>query len=451
MKPPPLICWGLARFLSGKTINGELDSVEGRWRRFLDHLAGLPVADRLGAFNAFLKSVPPEDEEEIITAIVNEKPERPPPPPEADDAPGADAGLVRLTCAADITPSEVEWLWSGRIPRGMVTLFAGDPKLGKSFVTLAMAAAESRGAQLPGGIIPDGPGSVIILSAEDDPSRTIVPRLKAAGSDLKRIHLLESVMIPRDSSDPKRTLPPTERFPSLCEDIGVIEAAADRLGDCRLIIFDPVTAYLDGVDDHRNAELRGVLTPLKKLAEHLNVAVVMVSHLSKSGGVNGKHRVIGSIAYVGVSRANFLFVRDRTDLTDRRVLMLDNGGNLAPTAPTLAYVIEDRGDGPRVEWLDEPVAITVDEALAAESAAAAPGNPAKAGERKEAADWLKEMLHQGPVLAKEILESAPKCGIAPRTLRRAKEDMGVESYREGFGKDSKCFWRMPNASADPAE
>ena len=43
-----------------------------------------------------------------------------------------------------------------------------------------------------------------------------------------------------------------------------IAAAADRLGDCRLIVVDPVSAYLGGVDDHRNAEVRGILSPLRR-------------------------------------------------------------------------------------------------------------------------------------------------------------------------------------------
>ncbi len=51
---------------------------------------------------------------------------------------------VRMTCAFDLEPREVEWLWAGRVPLGMITMFAGDPKLGKSIVTLAMAAAVSR-------------------------------------------------------------------------------------------------------------------------------------------------------------------------------------------------------------------------------------------------------------------------------------------------------------------
>ena len=54
-------------------------------------------------------------------------------------------------------------------------MFAGDPKLGKSYVTLAMAAALSRGLPLPMSDQPARPGSTILMSAEDDPSRTIVP------------------------------------------------------------------------------------------------------------------------------------------------------------------------------------------------------------------------------------------------------------------------------------
>lgn len=50
--------------------------------------------------------------------------------------------LLRLY---DITREQLEWLWPGRIPLGKLTLLAGDPGLGKSFVTLDLAARVSRG------------------------------------------------------------------------------------------------------------------------------------------------------------------------------------------------------------------------------------------------------------------------------------------------------------------
>src|SRR5262249_6783705 len=153
-----------------------------------------------------------------------------------------------------------------------LTTFSGDPKLGKSFVTLSIAAAVSRGAPLPDDDPPDRPGSVILLSAEDDPARTIVPRLCAAGADLTRIHILESIIQPGlAAGDRPGVLPTVERLPSLLDhDLAVIEARAARLSDCRLIVVDPVSAYLGGKDDHRNAELRGVLSPLKAMAQRLN-------------------------------------------------------------------------------------------------------------------------------------------------------------------------------------
>ena len=46
----------------------------------------------------------------------------------------------------------------------MITMFAGDPKLGKSYVTLSMAAALSRGLPLPCGDQPDRPGSTILMT-----------------------------------------------------------------------------------------------------------------------------------------------------------------------------------------------------------------------------------------------------------------------------------------------
>jgi len=347
-------------------------------------------------------------------------------------APTARGRGVKMTCAIDLEPRDVEWLWPGRVPLGMITMFAGDPKLGKSLVTLAMAAALSRGLPLPQGGPVNRSGSTLLMSAEDDAARTIIPRLTAAGADLAKVHILESVVLANGS----------EALPSLRHDIEVITAAAARLGDCRLIVIDPVSAYLKGVDDNRNAALRGVLSPLKTLAERLAAAVVLVSHLTKAASANGKHRVLGSIGYVGACRANHLFVPDPQDPTGRRVLMLDNGGNVAPAAPTLAYTIEDTGDAPRVVWSDEPVPITVEEALRLrpEMAAREP-EP----DMIDCEEWLRATLAGGPILAADLRRAGEEAGFAWITLRRARSRIGAVIRREGFGPGSKYYWQERNA------
>jgi putative DNA primase/helicase len=235
-----------------------------------------------------------------------------------------------------------------------------------------------------------------------------------------------------------------EALPTLRADIDAITIAATRLGDCRLIVIDPISAYLSEVDDDRNVVLRGVLTPLKRLAERLGAAVVLVTHLTKESSANGKRRVLGSIAYVGACRANHLFAADPEDPTGRRVLMLDNGGNVAPPAPTLAYVIEDRDRGPQVTWRDDPVPITIDQALRPASAAHDSAEPVFTG--RECDLWLRETLAAGPVHHAKIMTDGREAGFTPDALRRAKERIGASAFRQGFGPGSQFYWQLKGAS-----
>jgi hypothetical protein len=423
----------------------DLSRASAAFRPLAERLLAASISERQAIWNDFLarrigelcRTSPAQEPKPEPVQQRATLPLQPPATPPAAIAPrpaAAERG-VRITCALQFEPREVEWLWSDRVPLGMITMFAGDPKLGKSFVTLVMAAAVSRGLALPRSNLPSRPASTILMSAEDDPARTIAPRLVAAGADLAKIHVIESVILANGS----------ETLPSLRADVDTISAAAARLGDCRLIVIDPVTAYLKGVDDNRNAMVRGVLSPLRELAERLGAAVVLVSHLTKAASTNGKHRVLGSIAYVGASRANFLFLADPRDPARRRVLMFDNGGNVAPLAPPLAYTIDDQnGQGPRVVWSDEPVAVTVDEALRPR-----PETPARYEERElsDCEQWLQETLAGGPVLAAELRRGCAEAGFALTTLRRARLRIGAVTRREGFGPGSRYFWQsraLPN-------
>ena len=90
---------------------------------------------------------------------------------------------------------KIYWLWQDRIPFGSLCTIAGDPDEGKSLITLYVAARVSRGQKLYDNTTDTEPAEVLILSAEDDPETTLRPRLEAAGANLDRIHLLESVVL----------------------------------------------------------------------------------------------------------------------------------------------------------------------------------------------------------------------------------------------------------------
>ncbi len=213
LRPTPFDAWVLGRLLTGLPVDAVLDAVSRAFQPIARRLASNPLEHRQVLWEAFLDGR--DDRDEIILALAAVDPSGPAPEARV-------RAPCKLTRAADVTCRPVDWLWRNRVPRGMLTLFAGDPKLGKSFVTIAMAAAVSRGVALPGDDPPDRPGSVILLSAEDDPARTIVPRLRAAGADLSRVHILESVYLADGS----------EALPSLRVDAEKIEQTVSSIGDC---------------------------------------------------------------------------------------------------------------------------------------------------------------------------------------------------------------------------
>jgi hypothetical protein len=350
--------------------------------------------------------------------------------------PNGAGGSCILTPLSEIEARPLEWLWPDRIPLGKVALMAGDPSLGKSLVTLDVAARVSRGLAWPDAPLEPrraGAGSVILLSAEDDPADTIKPRLLAAGADTAKVSVLRGMKY-----DDGR-----EGHFSLAADLDKLARELEKLPDVRLIIIDPVSAYMGRTDSHVNAAVRAMLAPLSDLAARRGVAVVLVTHLSKGLGGKAMHRAIGSIAFVGLARAAWHFAADPSD--PERRLMLPVKMNLGKTPAGLAYRVETAcldglGHVPRVAWQAGSVTMTADELLADEAA----GDQSR-GARQEAADWLKDVLACGPVGANEIKKRANEDGIALRTLVRAKKSLDVRAARDG--PDGCWTCQLPDGAA----
>ena len=78
-----------------------------------------------------------------------------------------------------VVPTSLSWLWPKRLALGKLTIFDGDPDVGKSLVTLDLAARLTTGRPFPGCESAAPPGNVIILHGEDAVEDTLVPRLQA--------------------------------------------------------------------------------------------------------------------------------------------------------------------------------------------------------------------------------------------------------------------------------
>ena len=335
--------------------------------------------------------------------------------------------LVKL---ADVKPEPVRWLWPGRIAIGKLTLLSGDPGLGKSLLTIDVAARASTGAPWPDARSErNQDGGVVLLNAEDDLADTIRPRLDAAGADVSRVVALMAVCGDDQDSTYKRPI-------DLSRDLDAVERAIEEVADCRLVVVDPISAYLGKTNSYKDAEVRGLLAPLAELAARRGVAVLAVNHLRKSGGP-AVYRSMGSLAFAAAARAVWAVAKDKQDPSRRLLLPVKN--NLGADTLGLAFaVVSEPEDGPPViAWEPDPVNISADDALAEERAE-------EGSALGEAVDWLRDTLGDGPMEGKNVKGRARTDGIAQRTLDRAKAKLGVIAGPDGFG--GPWVWRLPDPS-----
>ena len=203
-----------------------------------------------------------------------------------------------------------------------------------------------------------------------------------------------------------------------------------------LCVLDPLGALLGKLDTHQNSQVRGVLFPLAEMAARQRVCVVCVHHLNKAYGGKAIYRSSGSLAFTAAARCVHLCCHDKDDESedeaDRRKLFLPVKMNIARRPPGLSYRLTA---DLTVAWGTGTVATTADEAIAET------GRPGpKPESHDEAAEFLAEVLADGPVPSTELYAEAETRGIAKRTLFRAKENLGVGTRRVGKG----WAWVLPD-------
>jgi hypothetical protein len=323
------------------------------------------------------------------------------------------------TLLSEVEPEQVEWLWDGRIPLGKLTILDGDPGLGKSVITMDLAARVTTGRGFPNGDVSaldgvGGVGGVVILSAEDGIADTIRPRLDAAGADTTKIVAMSTVP---DSDGNERTM-------SIPEDIVAVEKAIRRV-DAKLVIVDPLMAFLSGKANY-DQDVRKTLTPLARMAERTGAAVLVVRHLNKNPGGKAIYRGGSSIGIIGAARSG-LVIEEHPN-KDLRVLAVSKS-NLAKKAASLTYSITTADNGTaKVAW-GAVTNLNADDILHPDMS-----------ELAKAMAWLRELLEDGPMPQEVVKAKAKDEGVAWRTLERAKSKLGVKSEKSG----KQWTWHLPS-------
>ena len=320
---------------------------------------------------------------------------------------------LSVTRFSEIEHQPVEWLWPQRIALGKLSIIAGAPGLGKTFLSCSLMSSLSTGGQWPDGTLCPQSESAI-LTAEDGAGDTIRPRLDAHGADVSKVHHINGV----DSHGELL-------MPTLSDNLAQFDTWFEKHPNVRLLIIDPLSAFYGGkADTHKDSSVRAVLGPVSQLAEKHGVAILGIAHLNKGVG-KSVNRVNGSIGIVAAARAAWLVCKDPDEEDGDRRLFLQIKNNLG-RANGLAFAVNDG----RCVWESGDVLIAADEI----------GIDQETTPREEAVEWLRGTLSGLPVESKSILKSAKQDGIAERTLYRAKRELGVISRREGQG----WVWELPS-------
>ncbi len=328
---------------------------------------------------------------------------------------------ARVVNLAGVEAQETRWLWRPYIPLDCITILEGDPKTGKTWAALAITAAITRGYPLPG---EDGkpvarmPGNVLYLTAEDSLSMTLRPRLEKGNADLSRVNVLEGKI----SADGKTVVPVT------MQDLDILAQTLERYRPV-LVVIDPMAAFLGtNVNANRFEQVRPVLAGVTRLAEVYGCAVLLIRHLSKGPKDRAIYKGQGSIDFTAAARSVLMVGKD-PNIPGQRV-MVHNLCNVAKEGPAQSFVITDEG---ALEWAGV-TDITGDELVAPVMV-----DVEERGSRAEAKEFLLKALANGRQLATDMEEARKAHDIADRTLKRARQDLNIQVYRDG----KAWYWELP--------
>jgi hypothetical protein len=126
------------------------------------------------------------------------------------------------------------------------------------------------------------------------------------------------------------------------------------------------------------------------------------------------------------------------------MLLIPSKMNIAPIRHGLAYRIEGcmvSFEGveiatSRIMYEATPITISADQALAALD-----GNGENKSAKAEATEFLQDVLASGPLPAKDVKREAIEAGISAKSLRTAREAMGIKPAKTGF--EGGWVWSLP--------
>ena len=306
----------------------------------------------------------------------------------------------------------LKWCWKNWLPQSLLTIIAGELGVGKSIITLRIAACFLRGDPWPDGTPYTGETGAILWCEAEAAQAINLSRAKAWGLPLEKIYtpfedLLVDILL--DDPDHREAI-----------------AAVARREEVLLIIVDSLRGATRR--DENSSETIAVVKWLAELARDTGKPVLLCHHLRKKGLVDVGNKVTldrlrGSSAIGQVARVIWAIdVPDPKDKEMKRLSVIKN--NLAPFPEPVGLSI----DGGGVNFCDVPQ------------------EPHRETLQEQAADFLLTLLASGPMPSAKVEEEVEKAGLSLSAANRAKKQLGIISIRP----KGVWHWSFPEEDTIPS-
>jgi hypothetical protein len=344
---------------------------------------------------------------------------------------GEENVVVEITKGSDVTPVAVRWLWKGWLAFRKLEILAGAKGTLKTTIAITWAACVTAAGNWPDGTKAEK-GDVLIWSGEDDFDDTILPRFLAAGGDPNHLYYVNDAYV----DGKRRPFDPARDMDKLIE-------AAKAIPNLVLVIIDSVVSVVTG-DSHKNAETRRGLAPLRYFASETNCCVLGLTHFTKNTRGNDPiERITGSLAFGALPRVAMVTAKPiAADLKHRIVRAASNigpdGGGFEYSAYQQPLPEYNNLPAQRIAWGDWLEGSALDLLNDVEL----PKSDETAPRLSAAAQFLKTVLAEGPMPVARLREEADAAGHSWITVRRAQDELGITSEKDGFSVG--WAWRLPN-------
>jgi putative DNA primase/helicase len=225
---------------------------------------------------------------------------------------------------AGTTPEPATFRWAGWLPARTTTLLSANGGVGKSNLSLQLAAALALGGRFLGHELE--PARVLVISAEDE-ARTVHFRLANIVKDMGvPLSALGDRLIAYDLTQVDcvmwRDGAPTARMQWLADMVEQHQA--------QVLVIDNSSDVFNANENDR-AEVRGFMRALNSIAHHSGAAILLLAHVDKASvrmgaGKDTNSTFSGSTAWNNSARSRWAMTRD----TDRLVTLCHEKCNLGP-------------------------------------------------------------------------------------------------------------------------